>query len=511
MHRTALRFAPLLLAAPAFAQTPWWSRPEVFVNDSSNDRVTRLRDLDGDGLYLGALESTVFYDDTIGGFPLSNNIGVVQARDGVVYVCDSSSDLVLGLKDTDADGTAHTPGEAWIFYDPASSVTLVPMPSSANMHWHNGVLWVAVAQSGSTGRDTILRLEDLNNDGDAQDASEAREYYVIHDPSLGGGTGASIPQDVHVGLDGKVYYLETGSTGLFAKGVYQLDDLNLNGTIEAPGEVKAWFLPPALPATAFYWGFDQDATGAWFMADSGNERIWRFRDDDNNGAIDPGESSSWWIAPGTSLIWNVRCGADGAVYVGESQDNERLYRMFDANGDGSIQHATEVEILFDELTAAGLPIGQQRGFNLEARWLAPSEAYCSAQANSLGCTSVISSLGTPSATHGSGFFVRAAPIRNQKAGLLFYSTFGRASTPFSGGTMCVQGPPRRTPVLASGGSPTGDDCTGSFSFDFNTYAASGIDPALVSGVTVNTQFWSRDSGAPANTNLSGGLEFALRN
>ena len=45
MHRTALRFAPLLLAAPAFAQTPWWSRPEVFVNDSSNDRVTRLLDL----------------------------------------------------------------------------------------------------------------------------------------------------------------------------------------------------------------------------------------------------------------------------------------------------------------------------------------------------------------------------------------------------------------------------------------------------------------------------------
>ena len=237
------------LAVPAFAQTPWWPRPDLFVNDSSNDRVTRLSDLDGDGLYLGALESTIFYDDTIGGLPLSNNIGIVQSRAGVVYVCDSSSDVVLGLEDSDGDGTAHTPGEAWIFYDPASSATLLPMPAAANMDWNDGVLWVAVAQSGSSGRDTILRLEDLNGDGDAQDAAESREFYVIHDVSLGGGNNASNPMDVHVGLDGKVYYLEAGSTGLFAKGVYRLDDLNQNGTIETPAEVTAFFIPPALPAT----------------------------------------------------------------------------------------------------------------------------------------------------------------------------------------------------------------------------------------------------------------------
>lgn len=510
MNRTALRLLPILLAGPALAQTGYFPRPTVYVNDSNNDRVIRLRDLDGNGSYGGAGESSVFYDDTLGFYALMNNIGIVSSRDGTVFINDSSYDYVLRLKDLDGDGVCHSLNEANIFFESFTNAAGIGMLSAAGMHEKDGVLWVAVAQSSTAGKDYILRLQDLNADGDAQDVNEALEYYVVSNPSVSGAANDSIPQDVRVGRDGFVYYLEQSSNGVWAKGIYRLVDTDNNGIITA-GESIPFFTPPALASTAFHWGMDQDDSGAWYMADTTNDVIWRARDTNGNGLVEFGEYQLWWQSPGASLIWNVRCGPDGALYVGETQSNERLFRMVDTNGDGQINVPAEVTTLYDELTTLGTVIGQQRGFHLDGAWLQPSVAYCTSQANSLGCSGQMSSFGTPSASFGSGFFIRAAPIRNQKQGLLFYGTTGRDSTPFLGGTMCVQGPLRRTPVLASGGSAAGDDCTGAFSIDFNAYIATGVNPGLVSGVTLNTQFWSRDSGAPNNTNLTNGLEFTIRN
>ena len=510
MNRTLHRLLPLLVATPALAQTGYFPRPTVYVNDSNNDKVIRLRDLDGNGTYGGAGESSVFYDDTLGFYALTNNIGIVSLRDGTVFINDSSNDYVLRLKDLNGDGNCHSAGEATIYFESFTNAAGFGMLSAAGMFEQNGVLWVAVAQSGTTGKDYILRLEDLNNDGDAQDVNEALEYYVISNPSVGGAANDSIPQDVRVGRDGFVYYLEQSSNGAWAKGIYRLVDTDNNGIITT-GESIPFFTPPALASAAFHWGMDQDDSGAWYMADTTNDVIWRARDTNGNGLVEFGEYQLWWQSPAASLIWNVRCGPDGALYVGETQNNERLFRMVDSNGDGQINVPTEVTTLYDELTTLGTVIGQQRGFNLDGAWLRPSVSYCTSQANSLGCTGLMSSLGTPSASFGSGFFIRASPIRNQKQGLLFYGTTGRDNVPFLGGTMCVQGPLRRTPVLLSGGTATGDDCTGAFGIDFNAYIATGVNPALVSGVTLNTQFWSRDSGAPNNTNLTNGLEFTIRN
>ncbi len=510
MQRTALRLLPVLLAAPVLAQSGYFPRPTVYVNDSNNDKVLRLRDLDGNGNYGGAGESSVFYDDALGFYALTNNIGIVSSRDGTVFINDSSNDYVLRLRDLDGDGVCHSANEATIFFESLTNAAGIGMPSAAGMHERDGILWVAVSQTGSTGKDCILRLQDLNADGDAQDLNEAREYYVISDLSQGGLASNSIPQDVRVGRDGFVYYLEQSSNGAWAKGIYRLVDTDNNGIITA-GESIPFFTPPALANAAFHWGMDEDNSGAWYMADTTNDVIWRARDTNGNGLVEFGEYQLWWQSPAASLIWNVRCGPDGALYVGETQSNERLFRMVDANGDGQINVSAEVTTLYDELTTLGTVIGQQRGFHLDGAWLQPSMAYCTSQANSLGCSGLMNSLGTPSASFGSGFFIRAVPIRNQKQGLLFYGTTGRDSTPFLGGTMCVQGPLRRTPVLVSGGSAAGDDCTGAFSLDFNAYIAAGVNPGLVSGVTLNTQFWSRDSGAPNNTNLTNALEFTIRN
>lgn len=147
-----------------------------------------------------------------------------------------------------------------------------------------------------------------------------------------------------------------------------------------------------------------------------------------------------------------------------------------------------------------------------ARWGADQpQVYCTAKVNSLGCVPEIGWYGTPSASAGEGFQVVARNLRNNKAGLLLVSRAGRAATPFQGGTLCVASPFKRVNAGTTGGTPAGANCSGGLSVDFNRQIAQGLDPALVGGVTVDVQFWSRDPGFPApdNTSLTDGLEFTL--
>ncbi len=497
-------------AAELQAQTPFVPRPEMWVTDSSNDRIARVRDLDFDGDYDSVGEVEVFYDDLQGPISLSNNVSIESLRDGTLWVSDTSFDFILRLEDLDGNGDAHGAGEATVYFDVGNGSGLA-VPSMQSLHWQGSVLWVANAQSGSSGKDTILRLEDLNGNGTAQEPGEAIEYFVSSDLSLGGASNDSIPQDVRVGLDGKVYYLEVGTTGVYAKGIYRLDDLNGNGTIDTPAELTAFFIPPPQAAQAFFWSLSQDSDGYWYLADTGNELIWRARDDNNDGVVDAAtEAKKFWISTSPSLIWELHVGADGVLYAGESQNNERILAMRDADGDGSIDPVGEVSVIYDEFTAQGAVLGQLRGWCFDAKQQAPSTSYCVAQPNTLGCSASYSVAGWPSASQPTGFLLSVVNLRNQKNGVPFYGLSGPASAPFNGGTLCVQPPLRRIAVLNSGGSTGVDDCSGMVTYDFNAVTALGVDPGLVLGAVVHTQHWSRDPGAaPSNTNLSNALEFCI--
>lgn len=140
----------------------------------------------------------------------------------------------------------------------------------------------------------------------------------------------------------------------------------------------------------------------------------------------------------------------------------------------------------------------------------PPTAYCTSKTNSLGCAPAIGFSGTPDANAGSGFTISLGNTLNQKQGLLFYGTSGPHTGAFQGGTLCVLPPTKRTPAQSSGGNPTpANDCSGAFAYDFNVRIASGIDPALVSGAHVWSQYWSRDPADFFTTNLSDGLRFFI--
>jgi hypothetical protein len=139
------------------------------------------------------------------------------------------------------------------------------------------------------------------------------------------------------------------------------------------------------------------------------------------------------------------------------------------------------------------------------------QVYCTAKTNSLGCASAVQMSGLALASTSEGGFVRASNVLNQKRGALLYSISGAAAVPFQGGTLCLAGPTRRTPVQNSGGSLSGLDCSGRFDFGFNAWIANGNDPSLAAGRQVWAQYWSRDPGfpPPGNANLTDALTFEI--
>lgn len=134
--------------------------------------------------------------------------------------------------------------------------------------------------------------------------------------------------------------------------------------------------------------------------------------------------------------------------------------------------------------------------------------FCTAKTDTADCTPEIAYSGSASATSGTPFDISAAPLLNNKSGLLFYG-YGAGFMPFFDGTLCATAPFVRTTVQNSGGNPTLPDCSGSFAFDFNAYVQSGADPNLGPGSTVSAQFWYRDPTAPQPAGLSNAVFFSV--
>jgi hypothetical protein len=136
-------------------------------------------------------------------------------------------------------------------------------------------------------------------------------------------------------------------------------------------------------------------------------------------------------------------------------------------------------------------------------------AYCTAKVNSQGCVPAMTFQGDASATSASPFLVGATNVLSHKFGMLFFGVSGRTAFPFQGGTLCVLPPIRRTVTQDSGGNPGEEDCSGSYSLDFNALVQSGAHSDLIAGVLVDCQYWSRDPASPSTVGLTNAVEFGI--
>lgn len=352
---TLLLGAPCALAGLGFGQTgaplePFSQVGDVYVTDAVDDVIYRLVDLNLDGDANDAGEVSVFYDDTIGAVQFGNNSNLSFGPSGELFVTDSAEDRIFRLVDLDGNGDANGPLEATVFFDgdPLLNGSGLAMASPASVNiGADHVVWIADTNTNSAGVDGIVRLTDLNFDGDANDVGEAHRIYT---PPSGLLVGDSIPSDVIVGADGKLYYVEASSTGFYVKGIYVLDDTNGNDIIDPIAEVTAFFIPPPGGLTEFIFTVTQDGAGYFYTSDVGNDVIWRFRDDNGDGVISNAtEATAYLTAPFASRIWEASAAGDGTLICVEDQAPDRVLIVRDANGDGVIEPLTEAIPFYGQL------------------------------------------------------------------------------------------------------------------------------------------------------------------
>jgi hypothetical protein len=131
--------------------------------------------------------------------------------------------------------------------------------------------------------------------------------------------------------------------------------------------------------------------------------------------------------------------------------------------------------------------------------------YCTAKTTSSGCSPSIGDAGAPSVSHPSGYTFTTAALEPQKSGLTFFGVSGRVASPYQGGTMCVAAPRMRLAIRNTGGSAS---CSGAIVYtlaDLLANASGGA--AIVPGVLVDCQTWTRDPGDAHKSSFSNALEF----
>ncbi|MCC7011387.1 MAG: VCBS repeat-containing protein [Planctomycetes bacterium] len=162
----------------------------------------------------------------------------------------------------------------------------------------------------------------------------------------------------------------------------------------------------------------------------------------------------------------------------------------------------------DDLAVASLYTADLRVYSGAHARFGDVVPYCTATMNSLGCTPELSVVGVPSASSPQACTLLASSELNQRPGLLFYGS-APAALPFGSGWRCVASPLRRTPAQLSGGSASGNDCSGSYAFDWNALVRSGADPALTAGSTHFAQFWSRDGASSTGFNFTSAVQLVI--
>ncbi len=155
------------------------------------------------------------------------------------------------------------------------------------------------------------------------------------------------------------------------------------------------------------------------------------------------------------------------------------------------------------------------GYHSLASWQLPEIVnQRTAGVSASGCSALLSSSGTASASASSGFTVTASAAEGAKDGLFFFGANGRQANAWGSGTsyQCIVPPVARAGLL--GGVGTSGLCDGAFSQDLNALWCPSCPRPLKNpgaGAVVQAQLWYRDPFNTSNqtTSLSDALEFPV--
>jgi hypothetical protein len=331
-----------------------------------------------------------------------------------------------------------------------------------------------------------------------EETGHIAEYAVDGLGNLGPGTAYSVPA---VGViraltrdpnGTKAFWTANFTGAIFA---FTISPASVNGTFGNPG--KAFYGFATNPNDDnFVWGFSQNGAASpvntdWVQFSEMNRTLgWALTGVSFNG--------TYYAVTSTNI-------AGGADFWDDGTDS--TFKLV-----GLHQHTIDEINVYDSAIVAGTA----------------TTPFCTAKTGLVCGIPSISASGTSSVAANSGFVVSAGPARDNRSGILLYNNAGTVpGVSFQGGTLCI--PPmglRRAGSTNSMGScpPTPIGCAGTFAIDMNTFgdgtwfvpdcagANSGITPnnpaafLNTAGVTVDVQFWGRDSQATGSF-VSSGLSY----
>ena len=267
----------------------------------------------------------------MGNIELVANVEVALGPGGRVYVPDSGADALYVLRDLDQDGDANDAGEASIFFDQTNAEGFTFTDTRSVAVDAEGIVYLVA--SPTFGASGIIRLEDHNADGDANDAAEASIFFIEEAEEL---------HRVRVVWDGTILVV------LGSADILRLDDADGDGVIS--GLESSIF---ASQDVNTYEGLAQMPDGVVYAAVPQNKTIWRFEDTNGDGdALDPDEAKVAFSEP--TLAWNFSlvAGPDGGLFVSDSHaGNQTLCVMVDENGNCTFEPG-EIQFVYVEDWAA---------------------------------------------------------------------------------------------------------------------------------------------------------------
>lgn len=134
--------------------------------------------------------------------------------------------------------------------------------------------------------------------------------------------------------------------------------------------------------------------------------------------------------------------------------------------------------------------------------------YCTGKIHSGGCAARIAWSSIPWLSGPDDFTLAANLALNGSAGLFLWSD-GPALIPFAGGNLCIAPPMARGPLLFSGGTASGSDCSGAFVWPVSHAYMQA--QAWLPGRILYAQCWGRDPGSayPEKSQLSDAIVFQI--
>lgn len=299
---------------------------------------------------------------------IASGCAFARGPDGlVVFAFDQQVDMIFRFEDKNGDGDFHDVDEVKIFFTGA-----VPVTGTTNSQ---GLLALSPTELYATDNfapDDVVRLVDLDGDGDALDSGESSRWFEGVTPA---GSTITNPVSLAPGPNGWFTLVDNNVLDTTVpSAVYLVKDVDGDGDANDPGEVVNHFtLSPAGASGAAVFDGVFDSAGACYVfdiADPGQiEHIDR---------VDPSASSRVQWLRSTTLL-NLTGFIFGSSFKLEHNpatdeiiassrdlsDRIRLIALKDRNGSGFIDAPNEVRLLWTEtLNADGVTCGTTRDFVL---------------------------------------------------------------------------------------------------------------------------------------------------